>query len=498
METSAGSSPRNPDVWEPLPPEAFDSAAARHLLRRVTWSATPAEVNRAVRDGLPATLGRLFPGETVPFPKPPAIAKLEKEAPELTQRIRAASAQEKRELQREAREASQQALREMSIQWLQFASQPAVAAQEKWTLFLSDIYVVAYEKVRNAAHIFDHTAILREHGFGTAPALTKAVSRSSAMIRYLDLQDSRRDAPNENFARELFELFVLGEGNYSERDIKEAARAFTGYRHREGAFVFARRQHDNTPKTIFGRTASFSGDEVIDLAYEQPAAATWLPHELARFYLSDSPIPQEQLAALGDWWRARNFDLRALAQRFFGSRLFFEPYHRGNYIKSPIQFYLGLIQDLELEVAPFARQVLGSLRQMGQNPFNPPNVRGWVGGRQWINSATLAARRQLVHVLLQPINEAALNGDEQRDLAAAREAGRARFTVDPSYFEALSRLSADELAARLIDSFLSGETSPTSRDDIIRFLKNNSSTPAARRIRSVLAALLQSPQYQLC
>ncbi len=498
MATPASSSPRIADAWEPLPPSAFDAAAARHLLRRATWSATPAEVDRAVREGLTATLDRLFSSEIVPFPKPPAIAKLETEAPELARRIRAAAPPEKRELQREAREASQQAFRDLSIQWLQFASQPAVAAQEKWMLFLSDVYVVGYEKVRNAAHLFDHIALLREHGFRRAPALTKAVSRSSAMIRYLDLQDSRRDAPNENFARELFELFVLGEGNYTERDIQEAARAFTGYRQRDGEFVFVRRQHDAGSKTIFGRTAPFSGDEVIELAYKQPAAATWLPHELARFYLADSPLPHEQFASLGDWWRAQNFDLRALAHRFFGSRLFFEPYHRGNYIKSPIQFYLGLIQDLKLEVAPFARQVLGSLRQMGQNPFNPPNVRGWVGGRQWINSATLAARRQLVHVLLQPINEASLNGDEQRDLAAAREAGRARFTVAPAYLDTLSRLSAEELAAQLIEAFLSGETSPAVRSDIETFLTDDASAPAPRRLRAVLTALLQSPQYQLC
>nr|MCU0794147.1 DUF1800 domain-containing protein [Opitutaceae bacterium] len=391
--TARPSAPLPPDAaWQPLPPAAFNAAAARHLLRRAGWSAQPEEVERAVADGLPATLERLFPVRPVAFAKPGLVERLEDDTPDFARRLRDAEPLQKRLLQKEARDRSQQAFQDMSLKWLQFAAEPTHAAQEKWTLFLSDIYVISYEKVKNAGHVFDHHALIRSHAFGRAPVLTKAVSRSPAMVRYLDLQDSKRDAPNENFARELFELFVLGEGNYTERDIKEAARAFTGYRQRLGEFIFVQRQHDDRPKTIFGKTAPFDGDGVIDLAYKQPAAGTYLPHELSRFYLTESALPAAHLAVLGDWWRAQNFDLRALALRFFGSRVFFAESYRGNYIKSPVQFYLALIQDLQLDVAPLSRQVLGSLRQMGQTLFNPPNVRGWVGGRQWINSATLGSR----------------------------------------------------------------------------------------------------------
>src|SRR4029077_9127772 len=137
-----------------------------------------------------------------------------------------------------------------------------------WVLFLSDVYVVSAEKIRNTAHLFEHFDILARHGLGPAPALTKAVSRSPAMVIYLDLNQSQRRAPNENFARELFELFVLGEGNYTEQDIKEAARAFTGYRAQplDGGFRYVENQHDPTDKTVFGKTGKFTGDEVIDLA----------------------------------------------------------------------------------------------------------------------------------------------------------------------------------------------------------------------------------------
>ncbi|ATC65461.1 hypothetical protein CMV30_16760 [Nibricoccus aquaticus] len=486
------------DAWTQLPASAFDAAAARHLLRRVTWSAQPDEVARAVADGLPTTLARLFPAEPVALAKPKLVERLEEDTPDFAKRLRDADPLQKRVLQKEARDRSQQAYQDMSIKWLQFSSAPAHAAQEKWTLFLSDIYVISFEKIKNAGHVFDHQAAIRRHAFGPAPALTKAISRTPAMIRYLDLQDSKRDAPNENFARELFELFVLGEGNYTEKDIKEAARAFTGYRQRLGEFSFVQRQHDPRPKTVFGKTAAFTGDDIIDLAYKQPAAGTWLPHELVRFYLTDDPLPPEYLPALGQWWSAQAFDLRALAHRFFGSQLFFSPSYRGNYIKSPVQFYLALTQDLQLDVAPLARQVLGSLRQMGQTLYNPPNVRGWVGGRQWINSATFGARRQLVQTLFNPINEANLNADEQVEIVAARADGKDRFVVDSEHLKAFAGLTAEQAASRFLDTFLPGTSAPAYRDEVTAFLKDGGSKQLTQRVRNAAIALLQSPEYQLC
>ena len=315
--------------------------------------------------------------------------------------------------------------------------------RQKWVLFLSDIYVVGFDKVHNPPFLYRHFDILSRGGLGPAPALAKAVSRSPAMMLYLDLAQSRREAPNENFARELFELFLLGEGNYSENDIKEAARAFTGYRLRPatGEVFLVPGQHDNGPKTVFGHTGNLTGDDVIDLAYGLPAAGAFLPHELVKFYLSDTMLPPEHLHALGDAWRTEGgYDLRWLARRFFGSRLFFAPEFRGDLIKSPIQYYLGMVGDLDLDVMPLPRFVLNPLRQMGQTLFTPPNVRGWVGGRAWINSASLAARRTMVELLFTPLDEEKLNADEQLDLAAAHANGVDRFTVADQRLEPLLHL----------------------------------------------------------
>jgi len=384
---------------------------------------------------------------------------------------------------------------------LEFAARPENAASAKWVFFLGDVYVIASEKVKNPALIWRHFEILREHAFGPAPALTKAVSRSPAMIRYLDLNESKRGAPNENFARELFELFILGEGNYTEQDIKEAARAFTGYRTMFGEFRFAARQHDLGTKTIFGHTGNFTGDDVIALAYQQKAVRTFLPHELVKFYLSATPLPPGFTEPLGDWWAGGGYDLRALALKFFGSRLFFAPEYSGRFIKSPVQFYLGLVQDLDLDVVPIPRRVLVPLRQMGQMLYNPPNVRGWVGGRSWINSATLTARRQMVESLFEPIREEYLNADEQRSLEAARDRGAGKFTVADEGLAEFATNDAADAAGSLMRKFLGSSDAPEYRADLDEFLRPAQSEPVPARLRMLrraAIALLQSPEYQLC
>ncbi len=490
------------DAWQPLSAADWNPAAAQHLLRRTGWTARPAEVERAVQEGLIATLDRLFPAEPALFAKPRLIARLEEEAPVNLQKAKNATPEEKRLLQREANERAQMALQDMSIRWLRLAVEPVNAAFAKWTLFLGDVYVVASQKITNAGLLYRHADLISRHAFGPAPALTKAVSRSPAMIIYLDLNQSQLKAPNENFARELFELFVLGEGNYTEPDIKEAARAFTGYRAQQFAseFRYVPQQHDATPKTIFGQTGPFTGDEVIDLAYAQPAAASFLPHEMVKFYLSDTPLPTEHLSALGSIWRTADFNLRTLAQRFFGSHLFFAPEFRGNFIKSPVQFSLGLLQDLQLDLAPLPRFVLNPLRQMGQTLYNPPNIRGWVGGRNWINSATLAARRALVESLFVPIDEKNLNADEQIELVAARADGAENFTTPKERLDEYARLDPPAAAARLVSTFLPAPGNESLRQNLAQFIAAGPPAEAERlrRVRRAAVTLLQSPDYQLC
>lgn len=489
------------DAWTPLPAGQWTTDTASHLLRRAGWTARPDDVAQAVREGLPATLDRLFPAKPPAFEKPRLVARAEQNSgppPNL-----ASIPQEERlRTVRENGERQRLAVQELSLKWLAYAAQPANAAVAKWTLFLSDVYVVSAEKVRNPGALHQHFEILREHGFGPAPALTKAVSRSPAMVVYLDLQQSQRRAPNENFARELFELFVLGEGNYTEKDIKEAARAFTGYRTQanNSTFNFVALQSDSGEKTVFGATGKFTGDDVIELAYSQPAAANFLPGEMARFYLSDTSLPPEHIKALGDLWRASGFELRTLQRTFFGSRLFHAPEFRGGLIKSPIQLYLGLVQDLALDIAPLQRFTIIPLRQMGQPLFTPPNVRGWVGGRNWINSGTLNARRQFVELMFTPLDEPRLNADDLFEITVARSNGLTRFTVPDDVLAPMATLQPEEAAGQLVRSFLPGAPSGSVTDSLAQFIATAPAGERSRlqRLRRAVVTVMQSPEYQLC
>lgn len=489
------------DAWQPLPAGEWTPEAARHLLRRAGWTARAEDVERATREGLPATLERLFPAEPVRLEKPRLVSRYEESALAVQRSLQGKTGDERLRGQRELQERSRLAIQELSIKWLQYAATPAQSAVAKWVLFLSDVYVIAADKVRNAAVVYQHFDILARDGFGPAPALSKAVSRSPAMVIYLDLAQSQLRAPNENFARELFELFVLGEGNYTEADIKEAARAFTGYRTRpDGGFRFDPRQQDRREKTVFGAKGTFTGDDVIELAYSQPAASTFLPREMARFYLSDAALPPEHIKALGDSWRAAGFDLRTLVRQFFGSRMFFAPEFRGNFIKSPIQFYLGFVQDMGLDVAPIPRLTLTPLRQMGQALFYPPNVRGWVGGRQWIYSATLTARRQFMESLFNTIDENTLNADEQIEIVAARTNGIQHFTVTDPDLEPLARLSPPAATERLVTNLLPGTPATAVRENLQQFIASGPPDPRQRlrRLRRAAFTVMQSPEYQLC
>ena len=484
----------DPEPWSPLPAERWDAEHARHLLRRAGWSAQPDEVRQATREGLNSTLERLFPPKTPAWPTPQPVQSLWDEARQTLPNLNAQPRADRQKLRNEFRQRSRAVTQDMALEWLQRARVPAWSAFEKWVFCLSDIYVTSEQKVRNAMFLYQHQDILRQHALGSAPQLTKAVSRSPAMIMYLDLQGSRSPSPNENFARELFELFVLGEGHYAESDIKEAARAFVGYRQQLGQFIYARRQADTGRKSVFGETGRFNGDDIIDLAYRQSSAETFLPGEMVRFYLTAEGLAPSDLAPLGAYWRHHQFDLRKLLLRFFSSRAFYDPAFRGNYIKSPVQFSLGLAQDLDLDVLPLPRFTLNNLRGMGQSLFDPPNVRGWVGGRQWINSTTLTARRNAIRLAIQGVPERALNADEKLALTQAQELGLGPFAMTPDRYRQWAQGSTRATAAYLGERLLPHPVPAAGLEALTDLLgpRRGAALPTA------FLTLLSLPDYNLC
>ncbi len=486
-----------PDVaFRPLDPARFDRAAARHLLRRIGYAATPAAVEAAVRDGAAATLRNAY-GVERPMPLPPDLEHFDEEQADLRKRMRELPEAQRKELADEARRKGRQAFNDYALRWLAFAREPENSPQEKAVAWLQDIVVVGAQKVKSPTALFDYQATLRRGLYGDYPSLLRSVMRHPAMIRYLDLNQSRAGAPNENFARELFELFSLGQNNYTEQDIKEAARALTGIHIRNDAFAFDPKRHDAGEKTVFGRSGRWTPDDLIVLVSEHPSLPTFVADDFLRQFVAREGLPPAYAQRLGARWKEGGFKVADLPRIVFASELFYAPALRGNRIKSPHEYYLGLCQDLELDTAPTPGAILGTLRAMGQAFYEPPNVRGWVGGKNWINSSTLAARRQLARSLFRPINENQLNADDRRALEEARKAGRGRITVSD---ERLSRLAGagprEAVARNLAEGLLPAPASPEFLAALAEALPQEEEKRLAA-LREAVVAVLQCPAYQL-
>lgn len=487
-------------AWQPLSPQFWDAPAAAHLLRRAGFSASPDAVRLALEEGLEATLERCY-GETRHFSVPTAMWNKQLEVKHLREQLKGMDKEERRQQYKKINEAGRDAYEAFAYAWFDFARQPPNSPQEKHVLFLESVFVVGYNKVRHAGKLFEHQDTLRRGGYGSYADLARDVSRSPAMIEYLDLQRSDKKRPNENFARELFELFALGEGNYTEADIKEAARAFTGYRVGDAEFNFSEfrfdpHRYDDGVKTVFGKTGRWDGDEVIELVFEQPAASQFHVRELLHQYLAEEPLPTPFVDALAKAWARRDYDQRWLLQTVLGSRLFYAPEFRGNLIKSPAHYYIGLCQDLQLDVFPVSQRLLNQFQNMGQRFQDPPNVRGWVGGKHWITSSTLAARQQLVRNLFYPPPMKSLNADERMRLEEAREDGLGPFFVEDERLEILLRREPSDMVEHLCRHFLANPPDAAFRQTLTEHLDVQ---PAQRpqRVKETLVALLQSPAYQL-
>ena len=487
------------DAWKPLPGGFWRMDTAQHFLRRVGFSATPEAVTSALRSSPGAYIETAFKAGAV-LPRSQDLKTFTDEAPDRYNNMyRVKDAEEKRKLRQELQREENELFRSFAMDWFHYVREPENSAREKLVMFLQDIFVVEQQKIKDPQQLYAMQQMLRDGTTLSYPELCKRVSREPAMIRYLDLDKNTAHKPNENFARELFELFTLGEGNYTEDDIKEASRAFTGYRiMRRYGYYQAKKLQDKTEKTVFGETGNWNGDDVIELTFKRPAARTFLIRELIKFYLTEEAVDEAYIEALGEQWANHQFSLPYLTKTFFESRLFFHPAYRGNMVKSPVHFHIGLCQDLRLDVAPFQSRVLRGMATMGQAFYNPPNVRGWLYGEYWINSTTISARRQLVDYLFANLNEKRLNGNEKRALSAAREAGRGNFIVTNERLKQVLSLASDDLAKHFTNYFITEPSRANYSNSLKKIIGDTSSDGAAGRVRSAIIALLQSPAYNLC
>ncbi len=345
----------------------WDARAAAHLLRRAGFGAALAETARAVGRGLGGTVAQLFDegkGE-------------ENEFQETFRRLSGAFV--------DFGDAGQ-----LQAWWCYRMRRTAVPLREKLTLFWHGHFAASYKKVEDVFLMHQQCETLRRLAWGNVRDLVLAVSRDPATLVDLDGEGSTKDRPNENFARELLERFTLGVGNYVERDVRETARAFTGW-HRDGTrFAFKAEAHDDGPKEILGRKGNLGGVEVIDALAGQPALPRFLARKLFAFFACPEP-PDEVVAEAADVFRAGGLSVQHLLKTLFLSKFFYGPACRRTRIASPVEFVIGTCRALGVRMA--AQELRDHVNAMGQELFAPPGARGWDGERAWVHANSWVARQ---------------------------------------------------------------------------------------------------------
>lgn len=377
---------------------------AAHLLNRAGFGGRPSDIKNLHALGREKAVDSLLdptePLNTFPVPEWSSEQKaLADMSMRLEQRrdafksMRGLSAEEAEKKRRQALQAIQQESRQQALEaqgwWFRRMLLTRAPLREKLTLFWHDHFATSAQKVKQPVLMMRQNELFRTSAFGSFKDLTQAVLMDPAMMLYLDTQSSKKDQPNENFAREVMELFTLGEGNYTEQDVREAARAFTGYEldRRNGSVYHNKSQWDSSEKTLFGKTGAFDGKAVIDLIFEKKEAARFMSKKLWEFFVTENP-PSPVVDSLADTFLKADLNTGPLLREIFLSKEFYSDAVIRSQIKSPIQYLISLLKQLEIENPPngFA---INAEQQLGQILFMPPNVAGWDWGKAWINTNTL-------------------------------------------------------------------------------------------------------------
>jgi uncharacterized protein (DUF1800 family) len=440
-------------AWEPWQPDAqqpFDLKWAGHLYRRAGFGATLAELRDAMRQGLPATLARLLQGAAQADERDKFLLSLGEQM---------------------ARQDDPAALRGWWIYCMIHTLHPL---REKMTLFWHNHFATSIAKVQQTVLMFNQNNLLRRHALGKFHPLLLDMSRDPAMLVWLDSNNNVKGKANENYARELMELFSLGVGHYTENDIREAARAFTGWHVDGDRFDYNPIFHDDGPKTVLGRHGNWNGEDMVRIVLEQPAAAHFLVRKLYRFFISETVNPPAALLEpLADAFRRSDYDINALVRTMLSSRHFFSAHAYRQRVKSPIEFIVSLVRALAPKtIAP--SDLVAPLDQTGQSLFAPPNVKGWDGGRSWLNTATVLARHNFASKAVV------------------------------SYFPGADNLAdsnarPERVVGELLDLLLQGDVASAARARLVMFLEDGKPKGIALRdrIREVAHAIVTMPEYQL-
>jgi hypothetical protein len=463
--------------WQPSPQDPWGRKWAAHLYRRAAFGPSDQDFIEAERLGPDGTLDLLLRGQ-------PQSADILETLIDVG-RIAA------------SRDDGGDELRSW---WLYCMLQGGHPLREKLTLFWHNHFATSLVKVQDPELMFRQNCLLRAHALRRFGPLLQEMSRDPAMLLWLDSNSNVKGRPNENYARELMELFSLGVGNYTEKDVRQAARAFTGW-HTDGyRFKFAPGAHDGEAKTVLGRTGAWDGGDVVRIVLEQPSSALFLVRKLYCFLISENATPPDSLLKpLCESLRKSDYDIAALVRTMLASRHFYSGHAFRQRVKSPVEYVLGAVRAVyqsydgrEADFRPLPQQALvGPTSAMGQQLFAPPNVKGWPGGRSWLNTSTLLERDNFAAALAMG--------------ALWSGAGGPAGPAIPRAFDPARRLTEEELrttdsvVGMLLDQYVPGGIPPDARAQLVTFVAAGNPTGPAldQRIREAVHAILAMAEYHL-
>jgi uncharacterized protein (DUF1800 family) len=467
--------------YEPSATDQFDAVKAAHLLNRAGFGGTSAEVAQIVALGPTAAAASLldFPDKTADQQNPKdvpdmsAIDGAPKTFRDLRQMLAGKTLEERQQIQMQFQKANAEADAATVGWWLKRMTYGPYPLQEKLTLFWHGHFTSSAKDERSALLMWEQQELLRKMAAGDFGQFVSAISRDPAMLDYLNNTQNHKGHPNENYARELMELFTLGIGNYSEDDVKASARAFTGWTHDGDQYIYNRNQHDEGLKTFMGETGNLNGDDIIGIILKQPVCPKFIASEIFSFFVYDD-LEEGLAESLGQLFADGQMQIRPFMRTILSSRAFYSQKAIGAQIKSPIQLVVGTCRFLGIELPPIG-QVRGQLTNMGQFPMLPPNVKGWAGGRSWINASTLFIR----------YNTALM-------LASGRVPGGAQ-----AYQAALATKfdDADKLVDFWLQRLIQRPIDPSQRQIIVDAIGDQDGVQAARHTVQLIVSM---PEYQLC
>ncbi len=420
--------------------------------------------------------------------------------------------QQRKEMDKDQRKMIQQKSREgvrsLNMYWLHQMVNTGAQLREKISFFWHGHFACRNLNVFYQQGLLD---IIRRNALGNFGDLLKEVSKSAAMLNFLNNQQNKKDHPNENFAREVMELFTMGRGNYTEHDVKEAARAFTGWgSNLKGEFIFRPFQHDSGTKSVLGKTGNFDGDEVLDILLQQKQTAKYISQKLYKFLVNEQPDPVK-VEWLSDRFYNNNYDIAKLLEDVFTSEWFYDEKNIGAKIKSPVELLVGIQRMLPMKLENEEALMLIQ-RVLGQLLFYPPNVAGWPGGKAWIDSSSLMMRMRIPKLIndVDEMNVRPKDDDDQmmgrrddegkvangnKSLANIPRRQQINANVDWTlYIKNFEKVQKENLTDSISKVLLQTKTGVSA--DIIKLYSE-----AGNRenfIKTATIQIMSTPEYQLC